>query len=268
MASKKSPIGLIDAGVGGLTVAKELAALLPSENLIYCADSANCPYGNRTKDEIIYLTGCMLDFLEKQQVKLALMACNSISALKEHFQGKYSYPILDVITPATTAVSTMDIDAVGLVATKFTVESGVYEAQIKALKPGLTVYSHGSKDLAKLIDSGDLTGTEIKEEVKRIVQDLGSYPIRHIILGCTHYPIVSDVFNKVADELSVSLSIINPAVYQAAQASEILQSGSLLNETETTGTRFIFTTGEKDICAHVLRHLGFSEFTIEQLDKF
>ena len=264
MSRNSSPIGLIDSGVGGLTAAKELRTILPNENIIYCADSANVPYGNRAQDEIISLTKRMLEFLEKRQVKLVLLACNTISVLNDRFCELYPYPILDIISPMAKAVSDLGIESVGLVATKFTVESGMYEALLRERQPDMKVFGYGSKDLAMMIDSGDLASKAIYDEVGQIVQALTAQPISHIILGCTHYPIVTDVFVKAAPHIN----FLNPAVFQTEKAKLMLQSEDLLNEQEASGSMTVYTTGEKETCGSMLTHLGFKDFALHQIDKF
>jgi len=248
--------------VGGFTVLKELRARLPEEDIIYCADSANCPYGNRTEADLVSLVERMLTFLEEKQVKLVLIACNTTSALVDRYRDGFSYPILDIISPMARGVSDLQLPAVGLVATRFTVEAGRYEAELLRHRARMQVYSQGSRDLAMLVDSGDLKSEAIYDEVKDLMEKLSVHPVEHVILGCTHYPLVGDVFREAAPHIR----FLNPAVYQAAEAVRLL--GDPVQSETKLGTCTVYTSGQAKVCEELLTQLGFDAFEVRQVERY
>ena len=255
------PIGLIDSGMGGLTVAKELHSLLPHEDIIYLGDSANCPYGNKPKDEILALTHNMLKFLESKDVKMALVACNTISALFEEYCHAYPFPVVSIILPMAKTIAEMNINSVGLIATMFTVKMGRYDAEIKRLRQDIEVYSQGSQNLAGYVDSGQLDSPELIGEVSSLAAKFNGLELKHIILGCTHYPIVEHVFKKAAP----SYVYLNPAKSQAKESMQILCEKDLMNPQETKGKCTVYTTGDASVCRDMLNILECRGFLIEEV---
>ncbi|WP_018122593.1 glutamate racemase [Wohlfahrtiimonas chitiniclastica] len=256
------PIAVIDSGVGGLTSAKEIIKLLPHENIIYCGDNGNAPYGNRSGDEIIALTKKMFDFLQNQEVKLVAVACNTISStfLSKTYEGyekHYPFPVISVIKPAVEDVLKQPYQDVGVIATAFTIKTGCYDALIHETKPDMPVYGEPSENLAHLIEQGDLDAPAIKEDVKHHVHNLLSkHPnLKDIILGCTHYPIVQSLFKNAASQVQ----FINPAHDQAAAVADYLKQHNLLNPQTSEGTLNIYTSGTDAIYHTILSELGITK---------
>lgn len=195
-----SPIGVIDSGVGGLTRVAQLSSLLPGENIIYCGDNGNAPYGNRSGEEIVELTTNMLAFLADQNVKLVAVACNTISStfdLPEFagYEKQFGFPVLSIIRSAAEDVVALRYTKVGVIATAFTIASKCYPTLIDELEGDIDVYREPSEKLAALIEQGDLKSPAIDAEVGNHVANLlGAHPdVRDIVLGCTHYPIVESI---------------------------------------------------------------------------
>lgn len=132
---------------------KELIKVLPAEYVIYAADSSNCPYGNRSRHEIIRLTQGMLAFLKHKGVKIVLIACNTISAAIQGLSIS-NIPILSIISPVVKHVGALGLQEVGLAATSFTVQEGIYSKLLSAANPQIRVYSRESAGLAGMIDRG------------------------------------------------------------------------------------------------------------------
>ena len=238
-------IGVIDSGVGGLTVVGRIADILPEADIVYFGDSANVPYGNRPESEILELTCSMLDFMREKRVAVVAIACNTISTLIDSFQSRYDFPMLGIIGPAAAQVAASGISHVGLLATEFTVHSGHYQKLIHERDATVAVHALGSKTLATLLEAADYDGKAVEAEVGRLLTALGrAYPVRDIILGCTHYPIEIDRFRSKAP----GVHFIDPAIIQARDLLRLLaDDGPDTGEGGTTegrrGSLEIFTSG-------------------------
>jgi len=240
-------IGVLDSGLGGLTVVRELELMLPSESILYFGDNANCPYGNRPREKILDLSLGMLDLMQKQGVKIAAIACNTISTLIDEFRKRYEFPIVSIIEEACKYVVKNKLRSIGVFATSFTISQGLYSTLIQGLSPDTEVYGIPSRTLASLIDEGRFYDKaamdEIEEEVYSLINNLllANPETKHVVLGCTHYPIVRDLFEKAAP----GLAFINPAVLQAETVKAILSGRDLLNDSKKTNID-IFTSGERE----------------------
>jgi len=246
-------IGVLDSGIGGLTVLKELERLLPSENMVYFGDSANCPYGNRSKDEILKLTLSMLDFLQDQGVKIVAIACNTISALIDRYRDRYEFPIVSIIEAACEHIAELKLAQVGVFATVFTTQEKPYETLIRRLSPATQVYGRASRTLAELVDQGRFDDPATHEEVRSFLDSLlVEHPeVTHITLGCTHYPIVMDLFRGAAP----GVTFINPALEQAKVVQRILgERGALASGPQEKHE--IYTSGTTQLYAEALKRLG------------
>ncbi|MEW9094522.1 MAG: glutamate racemase [Clostridiaceae bacterium] len=239
MITKNSPIGVLDSGVGGLTTVKELQRLLPKENIIYFGDNKNVPYGNKSQEEIISLTRRMIEFLISQNVKVIGVACNTISTIIDLISDDYNVKIIKVIDPVVDNIrNALKKEKVGLIATNFTVNSGYYDKMLGDIK----VYGKGSGELAAIVDSGKIDRTEVKEIIRTHVNSiLEKESVDTVILGCTHYPIVKDIFEECYPEIN----FINPAFQQAEAMKEYLEEKQWLKEEESK-TFKVYTTGDED----------------------
>ena len=251
--NKAKPIGIIDTGIGGLTTVTELQNILPGEDIFYIGDSARNPYGNRPPDEIIDMTCEMLGFLEKNEVKVVGVACNTISTFIDHYESRYGFPILGIVTPACEEISKWDLPSVGVFATVATIQNGTYQHLITQHNPKTKVVGQGSPRLGNLIDRGDFIQSEIDADIKEHVDKLLEMePVKHIILGCTHYPIVRANFER----LYPGIEFINPARTQAIAIRELLKSHDGLNEHKGGGEFIVCTTGDVNVYADVCKRLN------------
>ena len=252
MYQNSFPIGVIDSGVGGLTVVRQLQRLLPGEDIIYFGDSANCPYGNRAAEDICELTLRMLRHLERRQVKCVAIACNTISTLIDRLRPECPFPLVSIVEAGADFVVSEKLARVGLIATEFTVSTGAYEARIHARNPDCFVSAKGSPRLAALVDSGDFDRAaidgEITEQVDVILSRGG---IGDLILGCTHFPIVEENFRRCFPELR----LIDPAEQQAAAVKNLLVYRALTNP-QNRGSLTVETSGDPGVYAAVARVLS------------
>lgn len=245
------PIGIMDSGVGGLTLVPELQKLCPGEDIVYFGDSANCPYGNRTRGNILELSRQIIAFLRQKQVKAIAIACNTISALADILNAEEDIEILEIVNPIGRAVAASGLEQVGVIATKFTISTGAYERAIHTYNPAVKVYGRGSPNLSALVDQG--AGDAALEE--EIGTELGAllraHPVSHVILGCTHYPIALDSFHKCFP----GIEYINPAQEQAKSLVGYLEKSGLLNPQEK-GRFSVYTSGGTGVYRSVIQKLG------------
>ena len=264
--NKSNKIGVIDSGIGGFTVVKELREMLPGEGIIYYGDNLNCPYGNRSKKEILKLTLDMLDFLKEKKVKIVGIACNTISTLIEDYKDRYDFPILDIITPTADYITESKKDNIGIIGTKFTIETGSYQKKLLSGNGDIKIFAEPSSDLAGLIDSGNFEAPAIRDDIKFHLDKMKKgNDIEHLILGCTHYPIAGDVFKDEAP----NLEIINPAYYLAEKIKMNLSSNNMLQEDNRSDVAIeVFTTGNADIYNKTIKKLGIEgKFSINEISK-
>lgn len=243
MQLPNNPIGVIDSGVGGLTVVKELQRQLPKESILYFGDSKNMPYGNKTPEEIIALTKKMLSFLDNHQVKAILLACNTISSQINELIPLTDTPIFDIIYPGcVAAVENIPKRGVGLIATEATVSSNTYGETLQSIQAGIPFIANGSPDLARVIEENN----ENQEGIKRILEDtisplLAQKPVDNLILGCTHYPFVMEEIQK----LYPHLQLIDPAIKLVDILKGYLEESDLFSS-DSKSTLTIYTSGQMD----------------------
>ncbi|MGX2946410.1 glutamate racemase [Enterococcus alishanensis] len=234
-------IGVMDSGVGGLTVVSELQQLLPNESIIYYGDSANCPYGNRGEDEIVALASGIINFLEANQVKIVVIACNTMSTIVNKLTQKYDIEIVGIVRPAAAFIAKIKPKKIGVVATVFTTSTKEYDNYIHKYLPETTVYSQGSPSLAALIESGEFDYSKIDAEITKEVDSILKHDseVSDIVLGCTHYPIVLDQFQKLYPQIR----FVNPAHEQALYVKDYLTHYDMLNSGSHSEFT-IYTSGE------------------------
>ncbi len=235
------PIGVFDSGVGGLTVLREILRRTPNESTIYLGDNLRAPYGVRPDDEVRSFSIEALDELAARDVKAIVVACNTSTAVAlGDFRRRYDLPILGVVRPgAVTAALTTRNRRVGVIATPATVRSHAYFNAIKDENPAVEVYEHATPAFVPLVEAGRLGG----EVVERIVTEslaalLGerdaagefvfplppSARIDTLLLGCTHYPLLSEVISGVAGE---GVAIVDSATATASALVELLAINGL-----------------------------------------
>ena len=236
-----APIGILDSGVGGYTVARVLQKLLPTEDIIYYGDGGNAPYGNRTADDIVHIVGQILDFMAEQGVKAVGLACNTSSALIDRFAGKYEFPIFSIVQAGADEVIRQGSKQVGVLSTVLTAQTGSYPRLIQQADPGVEVYSQGSVNLAALVESGKASDAELVAELHASLGQLtqAQPQLDTLVLGCTHYPIVRDTIARTYPQFT---NIIDPAMGQVENMKVCLAENNALNF--NGGKLQIYTSGD------------------------
>lgn len=206
------PVGILDSGIGGLTVLKAISKCMSDKNIIYFGDTKRVPYGQRSKDEVIRYASQAINFLRSKGAEIILIACGTatsyISDIKSIFNEKF--PILGVIEPASRgAVRTTKNNNVGVICTPVSAKVGLYAKTISSIKSDCNVYTLGCSVLAPLIEKGitDKNHGEIDKAVKSCMGYFRKNDVDTIILGCTHYPIIKYVIEKYAGK---DVALIEP----------------------------------------------------------
>ncbi|MRG88374.1 glutamate racemase [Salinibacillus xinjiangensis] len=246
----KQPIGVIDSGVGGLTVAKELMRQLPKEEIIYIGDTLRCPYGPRPEEEVKKYTWEMVHYLSRFQIKMLVVACNTATAfvLKE-LQEKLPVPVIGVIQPgARAAIKATNNLSIGVIGTIGTVESRAYPNILKQINSSLDIYSLACPPFVPLVENGMLDGEYTENVVRDSLVPLLDTKIDTLILGCTHYPLLRPVIQRVVGE---HVSVISSGDETAREVSTILSYHNLHYHGNRIPEHKFYTTGNLSLFEQV-----------------
>lgn len=235
-------IGILDSGVGGLTVVKEVFRQLPKEGVVYFGDTMRCPYGPRPPHEVQMFTSEIVHFLSRYPLKALVIACNTATAVAlQEIREQFAIPVLGVVTPGARAAIKMSKGGrIGVIGTQGTVQSGAYERALKLIDPTLTVVSHACPSLVPLVESGGGDTELAREIVHQALVPLQGKGLDTLILGCTHYPLIASL---IAHEMGEDVTLISSAEETARELSTILYHKRLLVKNEPLDS-FFFTSGE------------------------
>jgi glutamate racemase len=229
MSDSKRPIGVFDSGMGGLTVLKELQAMLPHENFIYVADSLNLPYGDKTEDQIIQFTQRIMNWFKDQDVKMVVLACHTSSAIAHAVLiQNASFPILCSISPIAKYLKDK-AQHIGIMATERTTQSRVFEKYLLSHNNDHKLVSLACPEFVPLIEAQQIDTIESSRIVQRYLNEFLERNIETLILGCTHYPFLKKILEKLLPQNSF-LAFEDPGFYLALKTVEILETLSLKNK--------------------------------------
>jgi glutamate racemase len=188
-------IGVFDSGVGGMTVARAIEQLLPEYDLIYFGDLARSPYGSKSPETIIRYARQNTEFLISQGARLVVVACNSAASVaSEILRQEFPHPLFEVISPAAEQATAATLNnRIGVIGTRATVRSGIYNQKIQALSSECTVYSQACPLLVPLVEEGWLRQPETKRILRRYLAPLKQRQVDTLVLGCTHYPLLKEL---------------------------------------------------------------------------
>ena len=232
MVKQNSPIGVLDSGIGGFSVARQVQRLLPGEDILYFGDGAHVPYGNHPEKTIVALSRYMFEFMERHQVKVLLVGCNTISCVIDQCMDLVSCPVFNAVQAGVAGAMGRKEGKVGVISTVFTHNCQTYPRQLLSQSGGeLEVCSLGCPNLASLV-------------------------------GCTHYSLVSDSIRKLLPQLS----LVDPAQEMALMLRQYLKEENLLRENKDAGKVFIYTTG--DVAEYGLRAQQVGLKHVEQVTAY
>ena len=250
--SPSSPIGVFDSGVGGLSILRQIYSHLPHERLIYVADQAHVPYGSRSIFEVRQFSEAISQFLLAQDVKLVVVACNTASAaalsfLRQRFPQVAFVGMEPAVKPAAQRTRT---GKVGVMATEGTFASERYADLMARFAQNVTVFEDPCLGLVDLIERGEFEETEAL--LREIVVPMLAAEVDTLVLGCTHYPFVIPVLQKV---VGTAVSIIDPAPAVARQVKRVLAEHNLLAANSHNAQSDLVTTGSATVFSQQIRQL-------------
>ncbi len=229
-------IGVFDSGVGGLTVLQEIYRQLPYESVLYFGDTARVPYGTRSAAEILKFTRETLDLMVQKRVKMAIMACNTSSALAlETVQDEYDLPMLGVILPGARAAA-LGGRRIGVIATPATVNSNAYLRAILEANPHARVWQVACPEFVPIIENNRIDEPSTLQIAKAYLQPLLDRAIDTIVYGCTHYPHLESILRKF---VPTTVKFINPAVDVVTAAAKELNILGIQSHRRAVPTNFI-----------------------------
>jgi glutamate racemase len=236
------PIGLFDSGVGGLTVMKEIASLLPHENLIYLADTAHLPYGDKSPQAIIQYTLENTAFLLQQKIKLLIIACHTASSYGLKFvQERYSFPVFGLIKATfDQCIELKKKEKILILGTTNTIQSKTYQSLIQQHDPNIKIFSMACPLFVPLIEEARLDLEAAKTLAHHYLDPFKKENIDAALLACTHYPLIQSTIQEV---LGPEVTLINPAKRLASQIHQSLSEQALLNPQMTRPVYQYYTTG-------------------------
>ncbi len=241
--SDHRPIGIFDSGVGGLTVVSEIQEMLPKEGIVYFGDTARVPYGTKSKETVTKFSVENVEFLMEHNVKIIVVACNTVSSLSLEFLKRcFRVPIIGVIGPgAKGAVTSTRNNRIGVIGTQATISSGAYEKAVKKISSKARLFGQSCPLLVPLVEEGWFDAKVTHDIASIYLEPLKRKGIDTLILGCTHYPALKGVVEKV---MTKSVVLIDSAKEVAKEAKEILDANGLLNTSLKAGKHKFFVSDE------------------------
>jgi glutamate racemase len=236
-------IGVFDSGVGGLTVAREIMSLLPGEQIIYFGDTLRAPYGNRPMDEITAMTRQIVRFLQTQNVKAMVVACNTICvSCLDKLRAEFEEPFVGVVEAGAAEAARVSRGTVGLIATRVTVESGAHQRAVAARNPALAFWGNPAPLFVPIIEEGfadhELSFVAAREYTRPLLEK----GIDTLILGCTHYPLMRRNIQRAVGE---DVTLADPSRGAAMELAELLDARGLRREDRTAPIHQFYLSGDQ-----------------------
>ncbi len=251
---KYKPLGVLDSGVGGLSVVKDIQRHLPHEDILYLADSANCPYGLRSPDEIRKLTWRVATFLRTHEAKALVIACNTASTaavayLRELWPG---YPIIGMVPAVKPAAAMTSSGVIGVLATKATGRTPVLLDVIDRFAGDARVIITAPPGLVEAVEAGQENSPVTAAILAEAVGPLMQAGADALVLGCTHFPFLRPALEKI---VRGRMQLIDSGDAVARQTVRVLAAFGLLNTSPSPGKMTCFTSGEPAHARQVIAHL-------------
>jgi len=262
MSLQENPIGIFDSGVGGLSVLREVRALMPQENIIYFGDQGHVPYGPRPMMQIQDFSEAITRFLLAQNAKIIVVACNTASAaalkyLRETFPAVQFVGMEPAVKPAAEKTQT---GKVGVLATPATFQGALYASVVERFANGVELFQNTCNGLVQQIERGNLNGDETKKILEDALHPMLEKNIDTVVLGCTHYPFVIPLIERIVGE---NVRVIDPAPSVAKQVKRLVEAGEMANQSGQDGNVHFITSGEADSVRSIIKVLLKNDVKVE-----
>ena len=251
---KARPIGLFDSGVGGLSVLREIIHLLPYEDTAYFADSAHCPYGGRSREEVDGFSQAITRFLIGVGAKIIVVACNTASAaaLRSLRSVFPDMPFIGMVPAVKPAVALTHSKKVGVLATPATLGGDLFADVVSRFASDVEVITQICPGLVAQIEAGDLEGNQTMALLEGYLAPLRRVGVDTLVLGCTHYPFLTPLIRRIVGD---SVTIVDPSPAIARQTKRVLAQRSMLKTDGLPGSRGYYTSGEVSSLTQAVEHL-------------
>ncbi len=250
-----APIGMFDSGLGGLSVWLRLREMLPHESVVYYADSGNCPYGNRSEEDIQQLSSHVVDFLLNKGAKIIVVACNTAtSAAIAYLREKYSHISFIGMEPAVKPAAQLTLTGhIGILATKGTITGKKFNETSQRFTQGIEVHTAIGEGLVELVESGKAMSQESLALLRHYIDPMLQQGVDQLVLGCTHYPFLSEAIYKIAGD---RLNLIDPAPAVVRRVQQVLAENDALAPDNQSAVHQFYTSGDLKILKEFLAQIA------------
>lgn len=230
---KNRPIGVFDSGIGGLTVVQSLVKDMPHEDIVYFGDTARVPYGNKSPATIRRFTDEIMFFLKEKRVKTVVVACNTASSLAlERMKKNSSFPVIGVVSSGTQEAARLALNKkIGVIGTSSTIESGAYSRELAKIGKSLKLYPKACPLFVPLVENCWIEDEITYMVAERYLMELKKKDVGVVILGCTHYPVIKKVIQKVMGEVP----LVDSSIAVSRHLSSVLRKKDLFSQRKRPG---------------------------------
>lgn len=258
------PMGIFDSGVGGLCVFREIKKRLPHESIQYFADSHNCPYGSKTKEDALSLSRKNIEFLLEQDCKLIVIACNTVTAVAiDSFRSEYKIPFVGMEPALKPAALQSKTKRIGILATENTLNSRRFKQTFKKYATGLEVFVQPGYGLVELVEQRTQNSDRARCLLSQYLLPMMDKGVDTLVLGCTHYPFLMEMIKQVTKN---RITIIDPADAVANQTKRLLTQFDLASNENHHPLFHFYTSGDKKIAQTFIDHAIKTPYILEQVN--
>ncbi|GAB4277234.1 MAG: glutamate racemase [Marinilabiliales bacterium] len=259
---KNYPIGIFDSGIGGLTVWKEIINILPNESVYYYADTANCPYGTKSIEEVIKFADDIVRFFINKNVKLIVVACNTATAAAiDYLRANYDIPFIGMEPAVKPAAISSVTGNIAVLATENTFKGRLFNETSRKYAKDKNLFIQVGYGLVDIVENGNSDTDESMALLHKYIDPLLENNVDRIVLGCTHYPFLEKQIKEIVKDRA---EIINPAFAVARQTYNVLKKNNLLAELSNPEYLF-FSNGTSSVMRRVLNELNFDKYKIIEI---
>lgn len=243
---KNSPIGIIDSGMGGISIWTEIVRTMPREDVVYWADSANCPYGGRNREEIVSLVRAGVETLVREGVKIIVIACNTattaaIDTLRHDWPEMTFVGLEPAVKPAARSTRS---GVIGVLGTAYTVNSEMFRRTAERYASGVRIIATAGNGLVEQVENGRENTPETEALLRKYIEPMLKARADRLVLACTHYPLLTEAIRKIVGNRE--MEIIDPAPAIARHTLELLRERDLLTDHTAQGRHHFLSSGTED----------------------